>query len=201
MRTWRRRPVVSWVTVFSLCLAASGARADGLLGVFFDTNGQSCAGNVPPASYAILYVVLQPEGSTYSGITGVEFRIDTSGASGYMFANESVISDGIKVGNALSGGCNIAFSNCQSGGAIAVMSFQVLNGGTGNTDGAVRVAARQQPTNPNFACQLAVLCDAPEFTKVCVDAGFALLNPSGSRSCAGGRLPAEWSTVKELYRP
>ena len=155
---------------------------------------------MPPASYTTLYVVLQPAGSTYAGITGVEFRIDTSGATGYMMANENQASGAIRLGSALGSGCNIAFGSCQTG-TLSVLSFQVLNGGTGIPDGTLRIVAKQQPSNPSFACQLAVLCDAPEYTAVCVDAGFALLNPSGSRSCAGGRLPAEWSRVKELYRP
>ena len=38
-----------------------------------------------------------------SGITGVEFRIDTSGSSGYVFANEAQPSGVIKLGSALAG--------------------------------------------------------------------------------------------------
>ena len=61
------------------------ARADGALGVYFDTNGQQCSGDVPTSSFVTLYVLLSPAGSTYSGIQGVEFRIEPPAGGGFVF--------------------------------------------------------------------------------------------------------------------
>jgi hypothetical protein len=196
------RFVVPAAAALALFLAVAPARSEGLLGVFFDDNGQDCAGDVRPGVFVTLYVVLQSGGSTYSGITGVEYRVDTGGATGYMIQGETPLSsDAVMIGSAFSGGVNIAFPSCQRGSAIGIASFQVLNVGNGGRDATFRVLSRSQPTNPAFACPLAVLCDEPVYSKVCVDAGFALLNPSGQRGCGGARIPSEWSRVKELYRP
>ena len=201
MRSWACRPDVRWIALLVLCLTAPSLHAqDGLLGIFFDSSGSNCSGSVGVASYAVLYVVLQPAGSTYAGVTAAEFRVDASGASGYLVANEHIIAPVSAGGSALGSGVTLAFQSCQNG-PVAFLSFQVLNTGSGIEDGILRIVARQRPSNPAFSCPVAVLCDDPVYTEVCVDAGYALLNPSGSRTCAGGRLPAEWSRVKGLYRP
>jgi hypothetical protein len=202
MHSWACRSDVRWIALLVLCCTATAARADGPLGIYFDSNGQSCSGDIGPGSYTTLYVLLQPTGSLYSGAKGGEFRVDTGGATGYLVSNPTpAASDEYVLGNALGGGATAAFTNCQTGAVIAFLSFQVLNMGNGAEDGTLRIVAKQNPSNPAFACPLAVQCDDPVFTKVCVDGGLALINPSGSRSCSGGRLPAEWSRVKGLYRP
>ncbi len=200
MRSWPRRLDARWIVAALLCLAAPAAFAEGLIGIFFDSNGQECSGSAAAGAPVTLYVLLVPSGSTYAGITGVEFRVDASGASNYLLSNEAQPSGAIKLGSALGGGCNVAFSTCQTG-SVTVLTFQVMNAGSGSADGTLRITAKTDPSNPNFACPLAVLCDAPTYTELCVDTGLALLNPSGSRSCTGGRVPAKWSGVKQLYRP
>jgi hypothetical protein len=201
MRSWGCRSDARWIVLFVLCFAAPVARAgDGLMGIFFDSNGQNCSGDVGPGASATVYVVLQPAGSTYSGAKGGEFRIDTSGASGYMTGSEVYESTDAVLGSALGSGVTLGFQSCRSGGAIPYLSFSVLNLGSGAQDAILRIVAKGTPSNPNFACPLATQCDDPVYTEVCLDTGYAVLNPSGSQGCAGGRLPAEWSRVKGLYR-
>jgi hypothetical protein len=202
MRSWACRNSVRCIALLVVCFAPLAARAgDGMLGIYFDSNGQNCSGNLAPGAMATLYVLLQPGGGTYSGAHGGELRIDTSGASGYLVNNESYESTDATIGAALGSGVTIGFQSCRTGATIPFLSFMVMNLGSGSQDGILRIVARGTPSNPNLACPLATECDDPVFTGVCVDAGFAILNPSGARSCTGGRLPAEWSRVKGLYRP
>jgi hypothetical protein len=171
-----------------------------MLGIFFDRGGTNCSGDIPIAGMLTLHVVLLPDGATYSGITGAEFRIETGSATGYLFQGETVEPDAFFVGSALGSGINVAFPGCRSGTAVPLLRFQVFNAGAGVTDGEVRVSTRRPPSNLLFPCALAVECDDPVYTKVCVDGGRAILNPSGQRPCGSSRLPSEWSRVKELYR-
>lgn len=183
-------------------LAAPAARADGLLGIFFDRNAVQCSGPVPTASTATLYVLLVSGGSTSSGITGAEFRVQTDAASSYLFLSETPIRSGdLLLGAALGSGINIAAQSCQSNGIVPLLSFQVLNPGSGSSDVDIRITAKLNPSNPSFPCPLAVLCDDPVYSKVCVEGGKAILNPAAPRPCGSSRVDSEWSAVKELYRP
>ena len=81
------------------------AQGDGLLGVFFERDARNCSGNVPLASSATLYVVLVPRGATFGGIQAAEFRIDMSGAGGFLFQNATPESDVVAtIGNAFGSG-------------------------------------------------------------------------------------------------
>ena len=174
--------------------------ADGLLSVYFDTNASRCAGDVPVAGVAMLHVLLVAEGATYGGITGVEFRIDTSNARSYLYQNEDWLG-AIRLGTALGDGVTMALGSCRTGSPIHLLSFQVLNPGSGAGDATLQVVPKRQPSNPNFACPLAVLCDAPVFSQVCVEGGRTILNPGAPRPCGSSRVDSQWTRVKELYRP
>jgi len=195
----RSRPtrIVAFLPLGLLLLAAP-CLANGLLGIYFDREGNACSGDVPTASFKTLYVVFQPSGSTFGGITGAEFRIDTSGANGFLFQNPTpdpfVVAS---LGNPLGGGVTLAGATCQTGNVV-FMSFQAFNTGAGARDAVVRITSKEPPSNAEFPCTLATLC-APTFTSICVDAGLARLNPSSPVPCSG-RVDSEWTRVKELFR-
>jgi hypothetical protein len=169
-----------------------------VLGIYADTNGDACAATLGSGRTTTLYVVFLPRGSTMSGITGAEFRIETTGAPGYMFQDERAINATVFMGTALGSGANVVYGTCDNRTAIPLLRFQVYNG-SGASNARLRVAHKNPPTNANFPCPLAVTCDN-FFTTVCVAAGEFVLNPSGSVTCAGGAADSEWSRVKELYR-
>jgi hypothetical protein len=190
---------VPWIAAMGLAIA-SPACAEDLLGVFFDTSAQTCSGNVPTAGTATLYVCCVPTGSASGGITGAEFRIDP-GNGGYLVQGGSPMGSGWAViGNAFSGGVNVAFGECLTGSAIAILQFTVLNPGGGAHDSELHVIAKSRPSNPNFPCPLVTLCDDPAFTTVCVEGGKTILNPSAPRPCGSSRENTVWSRVKGLYR-
>jgi hypothetical protein len=197
----RSRPtrLAALLHLILLVVAAPCFASDGLLGIFFDREARSCSGDVPTASFATLYVVFLPAGSTLSGIVGGEFRIDNSDATGFLF--QSVNYDPAiiaHVGDAFSGGVTLAAPSCMSGNVV-FLSFQVFNTGSGARDAVVRIVPKDQPTNPQFACSLATLCNEPTYTMICVDPGIARLNPSSPIPCSG-RVDSEWTRVKELFR-
>jgi hypothetical protein len=84
-------------------------------------------------------IALVPEGSTASGATGLEFRVDLTKAGSYLAQSEEVPSGAIKLGDALGGGCNVAFATCQHANAISFLSFLVLNPGIGASDSEIRI--------------------------------------------------------------
>jgi hypothetical protein len=182
-------------------LATAPARAgDGVFGVFFDAAGTNCSGSVPVASFAPLHVVLLPQGSTFGGIMGAEFSVTAAQNASFLLQGESVEAGAIQIGAALNGGATIGFANCHAGSAIPVLSFQVINLGGSASDVEVRVAAKSSPSNPLLQCPLAVLCDEPQFTAICVSGTRGILNPSGDAPCGAGRRAASWEHVKDMYR-
>jgi hypothetical protein len=180
--------------------SVAAAQADGLLGIYFDRDAFRCTGGIPSGSSATLYVLLVGEGATSSGATGAEFRIETGEARSYLFHAETGYGN-IQLGSAFSDGVNIVFGGCQTSRAVTLLSFQVLNPGGAAPDAILRVTRKNTPTNPNFPCVSAVLCDSPTYTQVCVEGGKAVLNPAAERPCGSAREEAEWSRVKELYKP
>ena len=189
--------------VLACALALPGvasAQSDGLLGIYFDRDATRCTGSVGSGSTTTMYVVLIGDGATSSGTTGAEFRIEKSGAQSYFFLSETGFGN-LQLGSAFGAGTNVGFSTCQSGRTIPVMSFQVLNPGGAPSDAILRVTQRTNPSNANFQCSLAVLCDSPVFTKACVEGGKAVLNPAADRPCGSSREEAEWTRVKGLYKP
>jgi len=194
----RKSAFIALAVLFVASTAATTARADGALGVYFDTNGQQCSGDVPTASFVTLHVLLSPAGSTYGGIQGVEFRIEPPAGGGFVF--QSATSSGTALGDAFGTGIVIGFAACQTGSHPEVLSFQAVSTGATVTDAVLRVSAKvDHPTI--FGCPVAALCDAPTFTTVCLDGEPTVLNPSGSRPCGSNRIESQWSRVKDLYRP
>ena len=195
-----RRSLGLGLLACALTLPGVASASDGLLGIYFDRDASRCTGSVGSGSTITMYVVLIGEGATSSGITQAEFRIEKTGAQSYYFLSETGFGN-LQLGSAFEAGTNIAFAGCQSGRTIPVMSFQVLNPGGAPSDAVLRVTQRTSPTNPNFQCSVAVQCDSPTFTSVCVEGGKAVLNPASDRPCGSSREEAEWTRVKGLYKP
>ncbi|MFQ5599325.1 MAG: hypothetical protein ACE5G2_02085 [Candidatus Krumholzibacteriia bacterium] len=188
-------------SLVGLGAASSALARNGLLGLFFDENASECTGDVGPGATKTLYVVLVPDGDTRGGITGAEFRVDIDDATSYVFQGEEIVVPGaIKVGDALGSGITLAWPECQSNLVIPILSFQVLNFGSGASGANVRIDHHGSPSHREFVCPLAVLCNGPVFDKVCVESGKAVLNPSQPSPCGPTTESAEWSRVKELYR-
>jgi len=194
------RAFVALVFTVAASLAATAQASNGVLGVFFDRDGRACTGTVPVASAGVLHVVLLPSGSTFSGIHGAELRVESPPGAGFLMQGGTVDAGALLLGDVLGGGSTVAFPACRTGSAIPVLQFQALNLGAAANDVEVRVLARTTPSNPMLQCPLAVLCDEPYFTAVCVSGMTSILNPTGERPCAGGRTPADWARVKDLYR-
>ena len=142
-----------------------------------------------------------PDGDTRGGINALEFQVDPKNADGYMVMNEQLMVAGaISGGGALTGGISMAWADCVNELSIPVLEFQVLNLGQGAADAPLRVGARARPTNPEFACALARLCDGPAFTAICISGGQGVLNATSEVACGSGAQKKKWSRVKALYR-
>jgi len=194
----RLRSSLLFAVGFLLPVATAAQSSDGLLGIYFDRDAQRCTGSVSSGSSTTMYVVLVGEGATSGGITGAEFSIETTGAQSYFFHGETGFGN-VQLGSAFSG-VNIVFSACQSARVVPLMSFQVLNPGGAAADATLRVTKKPMPSNTSFQCAIAVLCDAV-YSTVCVEGGKAVLNPAAERPCGSSREVAEWTRIKELYKP
>ena len=178
------------------------AQANGVLGIYFDDRASNCSNTFAVGTSRTLYVLLLAEGDTRGGVSGLEFSIDASAATGYNFSGETVtLPNGFGVGGpAVGDGLNIVSTRgCESRLPLPVMRLQVTNL-SGSRDGVVEIAAKSPPSNYNFACPLVTLCDSPAFTKVCIAPDRAVLNPSGALRCGVASEKSDWGRVKELYR-
>jgi len=196
--------LLSGVLLVSLCLsfaAPTSWAGEGSLGIFENTQASSCKLNVSPGDTRTFHVVFAPDGSTRGGVIGMEFQVDTQSASGYLVLNEVTSEHGlVTVGNATSGGLNVAFGECLNNVTIPLVRFDVINLGNGTSDAPLFVGAHSNPSNDLFECALANLCDAPAFTAVCIAGGVGVLNASSDVACGSGAQRKKWSRVKALYR-
>jgi hypothetical protein len=186
------------------CIAVPISHAgNGAIGIFTDTNASACDLRVSPGRTTTFYVVLAPDGTTRGGITGVEFQIDASKASGYLVMGELPMSNvTIQLGSAFSGGMNLVWAECVSQLTLPILNFQILNTGGGITDAPLLVGAHSDAArrNPLFDCPLVTLCDAPVFSLVCITGGAGILNSSFEVTCGSGAQRQKWSRVKALFR-
>ncbi len=179
--------------------AAPATARNGMLGVFFDEYGGQCSSTLRQGGITQMYVVFMPEGDTRGGITGAEFRIDMQDADGYhVLGSENLLPIGL--GDPFGGRMTVATGDCLSNLAIPLVRFQVQNISGGSNAKFVAKVGDPPSAPTEFPCALIVLCDAPAFTKICVETGKAVLNASGSTLCGSNSESAEWSRIKELYR-
>ena len=230
---------------FKSCLAAAALlwlvpmsvrSADGHIRLMFDPN--QCRGDIPCGEARTLYVYAVLEGATANGITGIEygmrFGLDGAPDPGWSFSEEFEPGITVTLGGAFwpideipimprpnrGRGVNLAWGSCQLGtnGMILLETVQVMNTGCSGTELRLFTTDHDRPSNQAFQCPLAVLCDGPAFSKVClmrdcghpdfphgdpVLCGEAVINP-GANSQSPCRIsavtPSSWSVVKDLYR-
>lgn len=145
------------------------------IGVFFDPSGGSCNGTVPIPSFVTFYVIAFPDPQG-NGITGAEFRLDGVPAEGWYLSASPSSAAAVDIGNPFLEGCNIAFANCRSG-AGGVLLYTITGAATTPvTNQTLRILRRTLPTDLGFICPLVTLCDAPDYTMVCVTGGEAVIN-------------------------
>ena len=177
------------------------AQSNGILGIYFDDRANKCSDTFSVGQSRTLWVMLLPEGDTRGGISGAEFRIVATGASGYSFSAETVVlPNGFALGSALGDGSNVvSTSGCVSRTPVPILKFTVLNL-SGGQDATLEIADKIPPGNHTLPCPLVTLCDYPVFTTVCITPDRAVLNPSGGLRCGVASEQSDWGRVKELYR-
>ena len=170
------------------------AQSNGHLGVYADTTATEACTTVPVGSATILRVVATLEGSSSSGITGAEFRIEVENPNGWFLSYQSPAGS-LPIGNPIDvaplnqddgSGINIAFSACRPPmvGRVLLGSIYAYNMSGSPTTLAVKRHSR--PSNTAHACPLLVLCDAPYFSKVCTTANITtcqLMKASSASTC------------------
>jgi len=192
------------------CILAAGASAqaaDGIIAVYVDDAGTQCEGNIGgPVTNGSVWMTLS--GATAGGITAAEFRIDNSDNGAYSISFTPDPACNAAIGNAFLGGVTMAFPACQTGtgGRVKLGTILIIEN-THTADVTMTVRQAFTPSNPNYSCALAVLCDDPTYTSVCIgaqnsDHWRAVLNPSDgvSGDCQPVAVaPTSWSQLKALY--
>jgi hypothetical protein len=121
---------------------------------------------------------------------------------------------------------NVAWGTCQTGSEnmVLVETVQVTNSGCAADELRLLVWSHDNPRNAFFRCPLAVLCDGPVYTKICLGSnvgpctnpdgprgpearcstsGEAVLNPtahSQSPCAVTAVAPVTWTAMKGMYR-
>ena len=186
------RAIASLVIAVAL---ASGASAQSI-GVFFDPAGASCATTQLPNTSGTMYILAALGGASAGGLTGAEFRVDNFPSSWFANVTPNPAAN-LVLGNPLQGGCNIAFPTCQIGMTGIVTLYTVQYFATDvQVNRRVSVLRHTTPSNANFQCPLQTLCDAPMFSKLCVNGGQGVINGAG---CTVAVAQKSWSGVKSLY--
>jgi hypothetical protein len=202
-KTW----LVALTAACALVAGTSAQAADGSIGVYLDGAGTQCSAPFT-GPVVIGSVWMNLDGTTASGITGVEFRIDNSNNTSYPTSFSVDAGAAVILGNPFLGGCNIAYSACQTGTAGRVhLGDIVITEAAPAQDVLMTVRQHYTPNNDAYACPLAVLCDDPVYTAVCLsvpnsDMWRAVLNPTGliAGDCVPVAVePATWTQVKSIF--
>lgn len=183
----------------------------------------------PSGSPGVLNLVVEanPFGASANGIRGVEYSIEPSVSTDWLYledfalANADIVLGTQAVHGTLPGGVNLAWASCQSGLSISLQTLTLVDV-TGEFHGfpvQLTVSGHSNPSNPFFRCPLFNLCDDPVFTKVCVGSNVTTDYcpfPPGARACltstggiflVNGPCPClcvqvearTWGEVKSLY--
>ncbi len=229
--------------VFVMLASASARGADGNIRLFFDPN--QCRGEIPCGESRTLFVYAELEGATADGITGLEygmqFGTDGNADPGWSFFEEFAPGITITVGTGAFGpldvraitprrnrgrGVNLAWGQCQAGqtGLILLETVEITNSGCAGAELRVITTGHDLPSNQFFLCPMAVLCDVPLYSKVCLgntvtpcvnpegprgdpamcsQSGEAVINPAANSQSpcrVTAVTPSSWSVVKGFYR-
>lgn len=197
----RARLILLSLAVVAIAAANAGAQTtdDGSIGIYFDREGTLCQGTIPPGpTGGIVYVLAKLAGQSAGGIAATEFRFTGVPESWEVFpvANPAHLTQG----NPFQDGVVSGFECDNHGGPVLLYTVLVL-AGSEETDVQFQIEARNPPSNPSFACPHVDLCDAPAYTKVCVEGLPCFVNVSTSRKCGILAVsPVSWSALKRLYR-
>ena len=186
-----RRSIVVLVNTILLiaCVGLADAH-DGYVGIYADSNGTAPCVTIPPLQARLLYVLAKLDGTSANGITGAEFRIEVENPDGWMFSYYPPPAQ-ILVGNPVDldpadpddgSGLSIALASClpPANGIVSLGTLLAFN----MSGDATRLSIKRHstPTNAYYPCPLFTLCDAPEYTSVCMGEGTApacsVLSPS-----------------------
>jgi len=176
-------------------LLAAGPAAASSIGVFFAADGSDCDATQALFTPLDIYIMAVLGGdAAQGGITGAEFRMDGIPPGWFNSATANPVGT-VALGNPIGGGCNLGFSSCQSGALVLLYTINSF-ATTSLSNLTYRVLPHSTPSNPFFPCPLLVICDAPDYTKVCVPGGTAFVNGG---ACTVGVAPTSWTGVKALY--
>lgn len=242
MRT--RTSTFALAVVLVLAAATAAVASDGQIRLQFQPD--VCQSVIPCGETRTLYVYAALEGATANGITGVEYslRLGPDGAAdpGWIFV-ETFVPGALAVGQGacyppdqlaitprvnIGRGINVAWPTCQRGSddddLLLIETIEVTNSGCGSGELRLLVDRHDIPRNSFFRCPLAVLCNGPVYTKVCLGNNVtACTNPEGPQgdpafcSTSGEAVinplansespcrvtpvqPSTWTQVKGLYR-
>ena len=203
----RRNSLLAVLVAGALALSASAQADDGSIAVYLDDAGTQCEGFITaPVTMGSVWMNLA--GATAGGITVAEFRIVNSDPSAYSVSFVPDPAAQVAIGDPMFAGCDIAFSTCQGAGTGRVKLGQlIIIENVSTADVNLTVRQHYTPTNEFYPCPLAVLCDIPVYTKVCLgplngDLWRAWLNPSDGVSGVCEPVGVEqttWSQVKSLF--
>jgi hypothetical protein len=220
------------IAAAALCFASAASAqpfpANGYIGLYADMAGTQCCISAPAGMPVTFHFVATLAGLTTGGISGAEFRMETSSdiSGAGFFQAFSPAAGALVIGSSpfdfnqtdptppASEGINIAFPECQmgTGGRVYLGSMSAfITGAITNVE--VQTLRRNPPTNVvEGDCPLVTLCDAPTFTKVCLTIptgahGESINFKSGINlaTCNTACTPVAvsdntWSGVKDLYR-
>jgi hypothetical protein len=180
--------------VMALCLAVGSASASSI-GAYFASDASDCDGSNGQFTQGTLYIIAVLGGDALAtGLTTAEFRMDGFPAGWFPTVTANPAAN-VTLGGPLTGGCNIGFPACQTGGGRVVL-YTISYFATSVVDETYLTVDRHtSPSNPLFMCALATQCDE-NFTKVCVPGGQAILNGG---PCTVGVDSKSWAQVKSLY--
>lgn len=181
--------------VLALSVVAGSASAQSI-GVFFDPAGGTCAATIGAPAPFSMYILASLSGPSAGGLTGVEFRLDNIPGGWFLTPTVNTVFNTV-VGTSLGIGYNLASGGCQAGTGGVLTLFSISGFATSLVSNHVMsILKHTTPSNPAFQCPLQVLCDAPVFTKVCVNGGQGIINGG---NCTVGVEQTSWSTLKSLY--
>jgi hypothetical protein len=217
------------MAVFAVLALLSGTATDsmaqnGSIGVFTDLEASGVCGRIQCECLGRVYVIGVLYGSSAGGITGVEYKVNIGNSlpdPGWLFVetfapNTVVLGSGAfnpVDGNFATRGVNVAWSSCQQGDPgfgvsfVLIETVEIYNFACNEIELLLQPVKHDLQSNPNFACPLFVLCDAPVYTKVCARGDGAYINPL-HQGCNGADISEckfaveaeSWSRVKALYR-
>jgi hypothetical protein len=160
------------------------------IGIYFDTSGLSTRAVVRPMVSVRAYIVAGLDVSGM-GIQGAEFSVNGYDSRWLNTVTPNPTAN-LMVGNPLSGGCQIAFPDCQTQRPLVLFTIDTIVPAP-IPETTLWVVKHDAPSNPSFTCPRIVLCDI-EVTHMCVRGEGAVLVPADV-----GTESATWTSVRALY--